>query len=165
MKIQLKIDESGQWPFYQAYHDIASILRHDCSKDIPLREPRETRLYRLKNPGGKEVVVYKIDEGLIKGNKNKKCDYGIYTEEDTLFLIELKGSDLNQAIDQIHETITILLKRPHIPVRIVKARVVLSKFRVPNIQSTKEKQLKLLLQKSYGGGDFVKKTVCLEEQI
>lgn len=165
MKTQRKIDESGAWPFYQAYHEEETILRHDCSKDIPLRELREKRLYRLLNKDGKEIVVYKIDEGLIKGNKTKKCDYGIYTEDDLLFLIELKGADLNQAIEQINETITILLKRPNIQVKTLKARVVMSKVRVPSILSTKEKQLKQLLQKFYGGGDFVKKSVCLEEVL
>lgn len=165
MKTQLKISDSEQWPFYKAYHEKETILRHDCSKDIPLREPREKRLYRLLNKDGKEIVVYKIDEGLIKGNKTKKCDYGIYTENDFLILVELKGADLNQAIDQINETMNILLKSPNVRVKTLKARVVMSKVRVPSIQSTKEKQLKQLLQKSYGGGDFLKKSVCLEEVL
>lgn len=165
MAEQQKIKVSEEWPFFQAYHEGETILRHDCSKDIPLREPGEKRLYRLQNRVGKEIVVYKIDEGLIKGNVNIKCDFGIYTEDDHLFLIEMKGSDLNQAIDQITETITILLKRPHIQVKILKARVVMSKVRVPSIQSTKEKQLKQLLKKSYGGGDFVKKCVYFEEAL
>lgn len=160
-----KIKAQKEWPFFQAYHDGAYILRHDCSKDIPLREPREKRVYRLLNNSAKEIVVYKIDGGIINNDEVQKCDNGIYTEDDLLILVELKGTDLDHALNQISSTIKILLKQPSIKVKKLNARVVLSKVRVPDMLSTKEKQLKQLLQKSYGGGDYKKQSRVLVDTI
>lgn len=160
-----KIKAQKEWPFFQAYHDGAYILRHDCSKDIPLREPREKRVYRLLNNSAKEIVVYKIDGGIINNDEVQKCDNGIYTEEDLLILVELKGADLDHALNQISSTIKILLKQPSIKVKKLNARVVLSKVRVPDMLSTKEKQLKQLLQKSYGGGDYKKQSRVLVDTL
>lgn len=160
-----KIKAQKEWPFFQAYHDGAYILRHDCSKDIPLREPREKRVYRFLNNSAKEIVVYKIDGGIINNDEVQKCDNGIYTEDDLLILVELKGADLDHALNQISSTIKILLKQPSIKVKKLNARVVLSKVRVPDMLSTKEKQLKQLLQKSYGGGDYKKQSRVLVDTI
>jgi len=160
-----KIKAQKEWPFYQAYHNGAYILRHDCSKDVTLREPKEKRLYRLLNNSGKEIVVYKIDGGIINNDEVQKCDNGIYTEDNLLILVELKGADLDHALDQISSTINILLKQPSVKIERLNARIVLSKVRVPDMLSTKEKQLKQLLQKSYGGGDYKKKCRVLVDTI
>ena len=160
-----KIKSQEEWPFFQAYHDGSSILRHDCSKDVPLREPKEKRVYRLRNRSGKDIVVYKIDGGVISNDEVLKCDNGIYTEDDWLFLIELKGADLEHALDQINSTINILLKQPNIKVKRLNARIVLSKVCVPRISASKENKLKQLLHKSYGGGDYKKQSRTLEDTI
>ena len=160
-----KIKAQKEWPFFQAYHDSVYILRHDCSKDIPLRESKENRTYRLLNNSGKEIVVYKIDSGIINNDKVVKCDNGIYTEDNLLILVELKGADLDHALSQINSTINILLKQPNIKVKKLNARIVLSKVRVPDMLSTKEKQLKQLLRKSYGGGDYKRKSRVLVDAI
>lgn len=160
-----KIKAQKEWPFYQTYHDGAYILRHDCCKDIPLREPKEKRIYRLLNNSGKEIVVYKIDGGIINNDKVLKCDNGIYTEDNLLILVELKGADLDHALDQISSTTNVLLRQPNIKVKKLNVRIVLSKVRVPDMLSTKEKKLKQLLQKSYGGGDYKKKSRVLVDTI
>lgn len=163
--MEQKIKSQENWPFFQAYHDENSILRHDCSKDVPLREPKEKRVYRLRNSSEKEIVVYKIDGGIICNNEILKCDNGIYTEDDWLFLIELKGSDLEHALDQINSTINLLLKQPNIKVRKLNVRIVLSKVCVPRIAVSKENKLKQLLHKLYGGGDYKKQSRTLEDTI
>ena len=160
-----KIKAQKEWPFFQAYYDDVYILRHDCSKDVPLREPKENRTYRLINNSAKEIVFYRIDGGIINSDEVLKCDNGIYTEDDLLILVELKGAHLDHALDQISSTIKILLKQPSIKVKKLNARVVLSKVRVPDMLSTKEKELKQLLQKSYGGGDYKKKSRVLVDTI
>lgn len=160
-----KIKPQKEWPFYEAYHNVSYILRHDCSKNVPLREPKENRTYRLLNYLGKEIVVYKIDGGVINNDKVLKCDYGIYTENDLLILIELKGIDLSHALDQIDNTISILLKQPNIKMKKLSVRIVLSKVGVPRISASKENKLKQLLRKSYGGGDYKKQSRVLEETI
>ena len=160
-----KIKAQKKWPFYQAYHEESYILRHDCSKEVSLREQGENRTYRFHNKSIKETVVYEIDGGLINNNSVLKCDYGIYTEDDLLFLIELKGEDLDQALDQINSTINILLKKTNIKVKKLNARIVLSKVSVPRIYASKENKLKQLLHKSYGGGDYKKQSRVLEDTI
>ena len=94
-----------------------------------------------------------------------KCDYGIYTEEGWLFLIELKGKDLEHALDQLNNTISILIKRPNIKVKKLNARVVLSRVSVPRLFTSKENRLKQLLYKSYGGGDYKKQCRILEDTL
>ncbi len=160
---QKKIKEQKEWPFFQTYHDDNYILRHDCSKEVPLREQNKT--YKLHNKSRKEIVVYKIDSGLIIDNNVLKCDKGIYTEEDWLFLIELKGIDLEHALDQINSTIDILLKQRNVKVKKLNARIVLSKVSVPRIYTSKENKLKQLLCKFYGGGDYKKQSQILEDSI
>ena len=160
-----KIKEQKERPFFQAYHDNGYILRHDCSKEVSLREPGENRTYKLHNKSGKELVVYRIDGGLINDENVLKCDNGIYTENDWLFLIELKGADLNHALDQINSTIDILLKRPNKKVKKLNARIVLSKVSIPRISASKENKLKQLLHKSYGGGNYKKQSRLFEDTI
>lgn len=160
-----KIKEQKEWPFFQAYHDNGYILRQDCSKEVSLREPGENRTYKLHNKSGKELVVYRIDGGLINDENVLKCDNGIYTENDWLFLIELKGADLNHALDQINSTIDILLKRPNKKVKKLNARIILSKVSIPRISASKENKLKQLLHKSYGGGNYQKQSRLLEDTI
>lgn len=161
-----RIKAQKEWAFFQAYHDASYILRHDCSKDVPLREKKEKRTYRLHNNSKKEIVVYKVDGGLINDNDVLKCDYGIYTEDEWLFLIELKGKDLGYALDQINSTIDILLKREDIKVKKLNARIVVSKVSVPKIYASKENKLKQLLYKFYGGGDYKKQSQkTLEDSI
>ena len=160
-----KIKVQKEWPFFQAYHDNGYILRHDCSKEVSLHEPGENRTYKLHNKSGKELVVYRIDGGLINDENVLKCDNGIYTENDWLFLIELKGADLNHALDQINNTIDILLKRPNKKVKKLNARIVLSKVSIPRISASKENKLKQLLHKSYGGGNYKKQSRLLEDTI
>lgn len=160
-----KIKAQQDWPFFQAYHDTNYIQRHDCSKEISLREPGENRTYKFHNKSEKEIVIYKIDGGIINDKNMLKCDNGIYTEDDWLFLIELKGADLNHALDQINSTIDILLKRPNRKVKKLNARIVLSKVSVPRISASKENKLKQLLHKSYGGGDYKKQSRVLEDTI
>ncbi len=160
-----KIKPQKDYPFFHAYNDTSYILHHDCRKNVPLREPKEDRTYRLLNNSGKEIVVYKIDGGIVNNNNVPKCDYGIYTENDLLILIELKGENLSHALCQIDSTINILLKQSNIKVKKLNARIVLSRVSVPRISASKENKLKQLLKKSYGGGDYKKQCRILEDTI
>lgn len=160
---KMKIEVTTDWPFYSAYHRADYIPSHDNRKTVVLREPRESRVYRLENPSQKELVVYKIDGGLISSNDVLKCDNGIYTEDDTLYLIELKGADYIHALEQLLSTISILLQRPQVKVSKLFARIVLSKIRVPAIIPTQEK--KLLAQVHSRNGNFDKKCQTLCERI
>lgn len=155
----------NKWSFFQSYHDENSILYHDCRPNVSLREPKNNRTYCLHNKSKKEIVVYMIDGGVINSDEVLKCDNGIYTEDDWLFLVELKGKDLNHALDQINSTINILLKKRKILVKKLNVRIVLSKVCVPRFFTSKENKLKQLLHKSYGGGDYKKQSRNLDDTI
>ena len=79
----------------------------------------------------------------------EKCDFGFYTEDDVLILVELKGSDYCKAVDQTIHTIDKLIKEPQIKISKIYARIVLSKVRNPEVRSSNEKKLIRILD-SYG---------------
>ena len=96
--------------------------------------------YILDNPLRKELVIYQIDNGLIKSTAIK-CDFGIYTENDILFLVELKSPEREyaHALEQIINTIEMLIVGKHISVNKLNARIVSRKY--PNIPTAKERKL------------------------
>ena len=73
--------------------------------------------------------------------------------------------DYSQALDQITSTIDTLLKKPAISVKQLNVRVVLSKYRTPDIPLTQEKKLNKLLKTKYGKGNIRKQVTQLEERI
>lgn len=148
---QRVIVDSSNFPFFQKYHDGEYVLSHDRRPNVALKDKGAARLYNLRNDLNKELVCYWIDGGLISGKDVNKCDFGIYSEDDLLVLVELKGADYNKALEQLLSTIDILLKKPGLPVAKVCTRVVLSKTRVPDVLVTKEKKLKLMIEREYHG--------------
>lgn len=132
--------------FLEKYNSAEHILSRDRRKIVSLRERGEKSTYVLSNPTGKEIVVYKIDHGLISSESIPKCDFGIYyVEGDTLILVELKGANYEHALEQIESTIEQLVVTPKVVISKLNARVVLSKARIPNVLITKEKKLQALL--------------------
>lgn len=60
--------------------------------------------YRAYNNDKKTIYLLTIDKGLIKSN-TKKCDNGVcILNESKLFLIELKGCDVETAYKQLDKT-------------------------------------------------------------
>ena len=146
----MKINIGEKWPFFSAYNDEKYIKSHDQRKIVVLKEPKESREYRLKNKSAKELVVYHVDGGVVSSNDVLKCDYGIYTEDNVLFFVELKGSDYIHALDQMNSTINLLIEKPQIKVARLNTRIVLSKVSVPAILPTQEKMLIRVVKKYKG---------------
>lgn len=159
----MKIKTGVNWPFFSAYNDKRYIQSHDERKIVVLREPKESREYRLENKSSKEVVVYQIDGGIITSNDVQKCDFGVFTEDNILFLVELKGADYIHALEQIISTVGLLLVRPAIQVVRLNARIVLSKVSVPAIMSSQEKKLLAIVKSK--GGNLIKQSRVLKETI
>ncbi len=133
-------------PFFNAYNDCAYISSHDCRSKVVVSE--QQMQYILDNPNGEEIVVYRIDQGIIKGT-SVKCDFGIYTENDILFLVELKNPEREyfHALEQIINTIELLIVSKQISVSKLNARIVSRKY--PNIPSSKERKLENRLIATY----------------
>ena len=160
------IQPNEQWPFYQEYHDSSYIISHDNRNEVVLMEPKQRKSrYKLINENNIEIVVYRVDGGIITSQEESKCDFAIYTDNKLLILVELKGGDYKHALEQLLNTIKLLLAKPEVKVRQLNARVVLSRMRVPNIQISEEKQLVKLLKTKYGDGNFGKKAQYFEERI
>ena len=66
-----------------------------------------------------------------------ECDFGIYTEENVLFLIELKNPErgYEHALEQIINTIELLIKANQISVKELNARIVVKNY--PEIPSSR----------------------------
>lgn len=147
--------------FCEKYTDNSYIISNDCRKLIPLKD-KGTSTYIGENDNEKRIIVYQIDNGIIKSQSVVKCDYGLYNwDEDIIYLIELKGTDYDQAIEQITSTINLLITQCDI--NSVNARIVLTKVRTPEIGTTKEKKLKILLKKY--NGTLEKKSKVMTEKI
>lgn len=135
--MQKKITENDNFPFYKAYHKKNYIVSHDCRKIVVVEETRSK--CEFHNTNEKEIVKYKIDGGLINIETENKCDFAIYTEDDILFFIELKGSDYDKALTQLKSTIEKLLITPKIKSKSTNALVVTT--RTPKIVSSNAKKL------------------------
>ena len=79
---------------------------NECKEDkiIPAKENK--REFIIKNNSKKNINKVKVDDCLIKSGQ--KCDYLFEIECESLkeiFYVELKGKDLNHALEQILTTI------------------------------------------------------------
>ena len=151
--------------FYEKYTDINYIISDDCRKIITLKDKgASTSKYVCKNNKRKKVTIYKIDGGIIKSQTVNKCDFALYNNnDDVIYFVELKGSDYDQAIEQIGSTISDLIISNNIKINIINARIVLTKVRTPEINTTKEMKLRLLLNRYKG--TLIKKTNLMTDQI
>jgi hypothetical protein len=108
-------------------------LNNDClqysgkKKDCPVIQKGKT--FRIINEKGFDIQVYEVDPCLINDKNQQKCDYLLLAEKDSdrrAYFVELKGTSLTDAINQLHNSINILYKLLHehkIFARIVGKRV------------------------------------------
>lgn len=83
-----------------------------CDKRTNPSCKEQTKIYMIdqgqQNPK-KEVIQLKIDGGVItnpEASQIKKCDYALYFKEDkTMILIELKGTAVKHAVEQLMSTL------------------------------------------------------------
>ena len=158
------MDEKGKlkYPFFNKYHDESYIVQHGEIKLIVAEE--KGMVYRLKNEAQKEIVKYKIDGGLIQSQDDNKCDYGIYTEDKLLILVELKGRHYKHAVTQILSTIEKLKLKDTSDINKLFARVVLSKgHEVPGTKTSDEMKLDRIIKGK--GGNVKKKVNLIEENL
>lgn len=124
------------------------------------KDAKVSREYIGKNINKKELKGLRVDDCLIIDGQ--KCDYLLININDkTLYFIELKGSDLIKAIDQIDRTLDILL--PKFEHQAVHGRVVLSKVNTPNLVSSRYIKLKKRLKDL--NGTLEQKSIQMEENI
>ena len=137
------IQSTDKFPFFNEYHDASYIKWHDRRPIISLRDsPTSGKSgtgkgnYILENDLLHEMVIYRIDDGILSAADGNKCDYGIYTETQKLILVELKGGAVNDAVQQMNSTIDQLITDKAIKCDAIHGRIVTSRTPSPNIMQS-----------------------------
>lgn len=146
---------------------------HDCEvcdrrKIISLKENRKT--YVANNILEKKVAQYHLD---TETRPPKKCDYALYifdneipeNDDNRVVFIELKCSNVRDAIDQICQSIIYFIINPRIECNQIDARIVSSRVPNPNFYSTQEVKLKKLLRRFGCGSLEIGSNGYFEENI
>ncbi len=112
--------------------------------------------FRVEKNHTQSVCRVKVDNCLIKDDLVKKCDFLFYIcETKKILLIELKGTDIEQAVKQIVETKSYFMQKLRNPDTDYKGFIVSSSIprsaerRFRNIQEKTYKQHKIMIKKSH----------------
>lgn len=96
-----------------------------CKEEAPkVVSTEKQNKHILNNPTRLKIYQYKIDGDILSDRDGEKCDFLVEVEtqpKSTVFVIELKGSDLEKAISQIEATINrfIIARNYNIQPRII----------------------------------------------
>jgi len=119
--------------------------------------------YELKNDNQSCVKKIAIDNCLISDTEVQKCDYAVLIcNSEICCFIELKGSDIKHACDQILYTIR-QLNDIVMKCQKIYARIIPSRYSAPNIRS-RPKELLFRLCKKYNG-DLKIQTRRFEDRV
>lgn len=102
------------------------------------------------NPNKDEILKIKVDGCVISDNETLRCDYALIPSDAVEIYVELKGSDIAQAVKQIESTIKLLSENPQ---KIKKLCFVVS-TRVP--QTTSIQQLQSQFKKKFNASFRIK---------
>ena len=102
--------------------------------------------YTAINESKKTGFALQIDDGLIANPEIKKCDKGLCIENDSLYLIELKGVDFNTACKQLLITYDFFIKK--LENYTIKCRAVVKEMPSKNNYPFSYKKLMATLPKS-----------------
>lgn len=138
------------------YHSLCE----ERQRIIVSRDAGQRREHRANNENRKRVRHYKID-GCVIRDDSTRCDYLLINEDQRYaYLIELKGSDIEHALEQLETTAVRL--RTDLQVYTVKFRLVYSRARTQAIQGTKFKKF---CRRHSKEDEFIYGEGCVEEII
>lgn len=148
-----------------------SIFPADCVESCDCRSKiicEENKIkYIAHNPNVKCVYKIKVDGGLIK--EKVRCDWAVavVSNEDSLeeiFLVELKGSDIDHAFEQITGTMSILSTK--YSAKKWFARVVCSKVSSPQLNGINYKKLdKKLKELNKSAGELQRESIIVKTKV
>ena len=138
-------------------------FRHKNRSIVPFKDKGKGRSkYIYKNQSVNHLAKYKIDGGLISDNA-PKCDFLLLNcEQKQSYFIELKGSDMICAVEQIDRSIEMLKNK--LPGFAFFARIVLTRVNTIDLKDTKLPKLKKKL-KSLNGNLKKSSRGVLEETV
>lgn len=126
-------------------------IRDDLNRCFEEQRPvadENGRVFTLDLPKGEKYCKIHVDGCLITDNNQQRCDYWFhhYDKNDNVF-VELKGMDIEHAVEQIIATIGWLKTRIDLPKEKRNGAIVLSKN---PLTSTKTQVLKTDFRKKHG---------------
>ena len=131
-----------------------------CSKNavqIISREKGHSQYHKGIDKSKMYVTHYKLDGEIIKNGS--RCDYLLINEEKHIaYLIELKGSDLIKAVQQLETTEKTL--RQELSEYSLQYRIVANKCKTQEIRSSAYRKYQLRWK-----GKLIQKTGFIEEDI
>jgi len=136
-------------------------FQHKNHSIVSFKDKGHATEYRYVNQSNHHLAKYIVDNGLIK-DSGDKCDFLMLNcELKQSYFIELKGSDLIHAVEQIDRSIDLI--KGSLPEFSFYARIVVTRVNTIDQKSIKllrlEKKLKSL------NGNLKKQSRLLEEKI
>ena len=130
------------------------------NKIVTCTDAKSNTKFIYENDSLDELTKYRVD-GCLINDDNSKCDYLLLNcTKEVSYFVELKGSDLIKAVEQIDRSIDILHK--DFKEYSVEARIVLTRVNTTDLKSTKLIRLENKLRKL--NGNLIKKTRQLTEK-
>lgn len=103
------------------------------------------------NPNQHQILKIKVDGCAIKDNETLRCDYVLVPTSEVEIYVELKGSDIAHAIEQIESTIQLLSDN----VKQIKKLCFVVSTRVPK-QTTSIQQIQSRFKKKFNASFRIK---------
>jgi len=139
-----------------------SEFQHEVIKIVPFRDKGHSTEYRYTNRSSDHLSKYRVDGGLI-ADDDKKCDFLLLNcEKKQSYFIELKGSDISTAIEQIDRSIDLL--KNHLPDFTFFARIVVTRVNTPQLEIS-NKFLRIKKKVESLNGNLKIGTKLLEETV
>ncbi len=138
--------------------DTKCVEFEDTRPAVALRDKKAKSRYLAKNNTRKNLICLRVDGCLIDTIQIKKCDYLLLDCQDKIaHYIELKGTDIKTAIEQLTTSISLTIKQLQGKgFTTATAKLVLS--RTPKIVPSKEWLDLRDLMKGYNGDAYRKNT-------
>jgi hypothetical protein len=105
------------------------------------------------NPNKHQILQIQVDGCAIKDHETFRCDYALVPSSEIEIYVELKGSDILHAIEQIESTIQLLSEH----VKKIKKLCFVVSTRVPK-QTTSIQQIQTRFKKKFNASFKVKNT-------
>jgi len=134
-------------------------FQHESRKIVPVKDKGKPTEYRYHNKSSYHLAKYRVDGGLIE--EGAKYDYLLLNcEQRHAYFIELKGSDIIHAIEQIDKSVDVL--KGNLTDFAFFARIVLTRDNTTKLNITNKLQN---LEKKLLNGNLKKQSRLLEEYL
>ena len=129
---------------------------------IAFSDTRSRVQYKVLNTLSKELSYFQVDGALINDERVEKCDHLLIDcSEENSYFIEIKGSDLIKATQQILSTIAIL--KPKMAGLKMNARIVLTRVNATDLRDSAFVRFKNIIKDL--GGNVKQQSIKLEESL